>query len=851
MAWNPRAADHRNMFVAALCTTALAAGGLAVGPGEVSPAGAVPLPQNAADDPEPVAELATATSNTYRQPDGSYEYVGYATPINYLDSDGTWQPIDNQLVSSPAAAYAVENAENDYVVKIPEDAGSHPVKIVTAGQWLSFSMAGLDGSPEVDGTEATFTEAPLGVNEVTYDSRPDGVKESIVLNAPPSAAPTYIYGLAVSAGLEPRIRPSGEIEIVDAATDKTVFELPAPFMTDADNVTSNDVTYDLSANGSEWTLLVRPSLAWLQSDDRAYPVVVDPTVVKNPTTDAWITEASPTQVNAGGAYLKVGGGSGDRSRSLLRFDISSIPANAVVQSSDGSQPALLQMYLDASLSEGTGTTTLVAARVSRLEPWTPGALNWANRGSGTPWTSAGGDYGEMSPALTVNLGIANYKNFNVLETVQNWVNKPAWYDNNGFIVMQQPDSTKKLWFHSLNTTTGYPPKLVVKYQMPPNKPTNLTISPVDSTQKVSDSAPTLSAKVTDPDGGALHAQFSILDNTGTQVWTASGSTVTSGSLSTAHVPDGVISADNSYNLQAIAVDDALSSKASASLAFDTIGGSIAVAGLTVGPDGWITYNDDSVQTDLNLTPGTITTLNGTGSTDGCSFDEESDLENDGPAIFVEVGYNPVTCQERVQMTPLTQAATDELEAQDASAESAGSSTESGPSFYYAGNADAPVSEPDVNAPSLAASSYPNHAWVKARWIDPVNITITSLKESMNWEYGYNPTGTFSSVSHAWKYSLDVTHTGPADWHNFGHDANHVWDSVKRSYWNSSFATIIVGALGPAGWAACGFWTSPRADFSHNLTLKGDSWGGADAYIHSRKHGACTNLVHHKVNTSWD
>ena len=68
----------------------------------------------AVSEPVLVDELTTATSTTYLQPDGSYRSQVFATPVNFRDDSGDWQPMDNSLVPAPGAAYAVENAANDY-----------------------------------------------------------------------------------------------------------------------------------------------------------------------------------------------------------------------------------------------------------------------------------------------------------------------------------------------------------------------------------------------------------------------------------------------------------------------------------------------------------------------------------------------------------------------------------------------------------------------------------------------------------------------------------------------------------------------------------------------------------------
>ncbi|WP_141012944.1 hypothetical protein [Nocardioides sambongensis] len=271
-----------------------------------------------------VVELSTATSDVFVQPDGSYEYVGYAAPVNYRDADGVWQPIDNNLVDAAGQTFAVENAANSYTVKLPEDASADPVKIVDGGHSVSFSMAGLEGDPSVDGAIATYEvsdDTQAIAAEVTYEATGQGVKESIILDQAPAEPVVYEFGLEMSAELSPELRANGEIEILDS-NNRVAFTMPAPFMTDANEALSTEVTYELD-QGTEggWTLSVTPDLAWLQSTDRSYPVVVDPTLNTSPTSDAWIREEEPTTNSSTGAHMRVGGIAGRQRRALLKFDL--------------------------------------------------------------------------------------------------------------------------------------------------------------------------------------------------------------------------------------------------------------------------------------------------------------------------------------------------------------------------------------------------------------------------------------------------------------------------------------------------------------------------------------------------
>ena len=161
------------------------------------------------DGRELVTRLATATTNTYEEPDGTMTLEAFTTPINYEEPDGEWRSIDNELVEAPGTAYEVENAANSFTAQIPADGSSTPVKFAVEDEWVTMRMHGLDAAPQVEGATATF-EQVADADQVTYEVQETGLKESIVLDAPPANGEplSYRYTLSASAGLTPVSQPA-------------------------------------------------------------------------------------------------------------------------------------------------------------------------------------------------------------------------------------------------------------------------------------------------------------------------------------------------------------------------------------------------------------------------------------------------------------------------------------------------------------------------------------------------------------------------------------------------------------------------------------------------------------------
>ncbi len=126
-------------------------------------------------------------------------------------------------------------------------------------------------------------------------------------------------------------------------------------------------------------------------------------------------------------------------RSVIKFDLSSIPSNAVITSAS---LKLVQLG-------GSGTITVNIHRL--LQNWTNADVTWNNYTTGTPWNTAGGGAGtDYTSTATDSKALLSYSggtvdSYNVLTDVQNIVNNGG--NNYGWIM--------KLATESGNTYVGY------------------------------------------------------------------------------------------------------------------------------------------------------------------------------------------------------------------------------------------------------------------------------------------------------------------------------------------------------------------------------------------------------------
>lgn len=134
---------------------------------------------------------------------------------------------------------------------------------------------------------------------VEYHPIENGVKEDItIMNRDAAAASSggisFSYALKF-LGVQPAKNADGSFKpYIFNSGGKYAFHIAEPMMTDAEGRTSRDITatmrrtrstdpwFDAAADPySQWFLVIKPSQKWLLHEYRSYPVVVDPTVIRD------------------------------------------------------------------------------------------------------------------------------------------------------------------------------------------------------------------------------------------------------------------------------------------------------------------------------------------------------------------------------------------------------------------------------------------------------------------------------------------------------------------------------------------------------------------------------------------
>lgn len=130
--------------------------------------------------------------------------------------------------------------------------------------------------PQKIRSSVAFDNVMDGVS-LLYQNYGYNVKESIIIEKPQEQ---YAYSFVLNLqGLTPTLEADGSV-LLRGADGEPVYEIPAPYLADADGATSlEDAAYKLERISGGYLLTVEADPEWMNAPERAYPVTLDPTIL--------------------------------------------------------------------------------------------------------------------------------------------------------------------------------------------------------------------------------------------------------------------------------------------------------------------------------------------------------------------------------------------------------------------------------------------------------------------------------------------------------------------------------------------------------------------------------------------
>ena len=271
-------------------------------------------------------------SKHYVLESGERYAVIFPEAVHYED-DGEWKEVDNRLTynsltgkyvstnpkfttafaANASAAELVSISHGEYTISwgISFAENSGELMKLTAGasvtngndtadrlsaakaEQVSLARVAAETNQAFDAEEAenvyknTVTDIGKAASAISYGGSTNSavslrysvahrkVEEDIILR---SKSDFSSYTMTVNTGgLTVTAETDGSV-IFKTADGETVFTIDAPWMKDSAYGFSKDIAVTVTQNGNTATVTYTPSAEWLNSEDRVYPVLIDPTI---------------------------------------------------------------------------------------------------------------------------------------------------------------------------------------------------------------------------------------------------------------------------------------------------------------------------------------------------------------------------------------------------------------------------------------------------------------------------------------------------------------------------------------------------------------------------------------------
>ncbi|MBE6547455.1 MAG: DNRLRE domain-containing protein [Ruminococcaceae bacterium] len=354
-----------------------------------------------------VEELREEYVKHFSLPNGTYEAVVYPEPVHVKDSNGQWQDVNNALslkTDGNKNVYATADnrlsfaqnvlanqdifslSENGYSISmslVPQKATLDKDIVLEEESSLSVSKDITMNMPSITNSPARATKFDTIDQAINIDNKSSityfnvsadtdieyvigtrSIKENIIVKNKKS---DYTYSFAINVdGLYAELYNDGSIKFYDAINNNPQYVIPSPYMYDAEGNISYNVQYSLSLVGkNQYSLTVSADKTWINSQDRVFPVTIDPSLTSYSTAyDTYIDPSSATS-NFGNANPLILDGD---NIVYMKMDFPELP--------EGSTLGTVFYCVSYYFPDGTTDETMDADIYEISQSWDANTLTW-------------------------------------------------------------------------------------------------------------------------------------------------------------------------------------------------------------------------------------------------------------------------------------------------------------------------------------------------------------------------------------------------------------------------------------------------------------------------------------------
>ena len=415
----------------------------------------------------------------FRMSDGTIQAAQYAVPVHFAQN-GVWTDYDNTLTEVDADEEEndgkilknkdLTNQAADYSVRLSKKTNGHKfVRLEKDGYKISWYYLNANKSTaqiaetEDDGDPTTLEKLSSAVvyenvykaTDFEYILNSQGVKENLLLQS--TKAPTEFTAEYKAGGLTPVAVDTQTVEL--RASDGTVvYTLSAPYMEDTNGETSTGVTLTLGEiKNDTFRVTLTLDSTWLQAEERAFPVTVDPYLTtsqdKSAMTSTFVDSGHPNTAHATAAddagSMYIGRNIYEYGTAKTYIKVNSLPDIGGIGSK------VIDSKLSICKRNVYSTTDAIRVNAYRVKTgWDKNSLTYNNQPS---CYSDILDYMQFPADNKVqsdyhdNYGYPEFKTIEITDLVRGWYD--GVYENYGIMLDTEATNTHKVWFFSIQYTT--------------------------------------------------------------------------------------------------------------------------------------------------------------------------------------------------------------------------------------------------------------------------------------------------------------------------------------------------------------------------------------------------------------
>ena len=394
----------------------------------------------------------------FKQPDGSIVAVSFNTPLHIQNEDGKWEQIDNTLAeigseystSDSRIKFAKKTTGNSELFTLHNGNGKITMSLDGATKNVSGEITNYQADQNEDeiikmshleklNSSIKYSEILSGV-DLEYVAVSNSIKENIIVK---SELDSYVFSFTMKLNnLSALQNDDGSISVLNE-NEETVYRINAPYMYDANGELSYAVNYDLNKTGNkEYKIVVTAEAEWINSADRVFPVVIDPSVspADSSVVDTYIYSGSASTNHSSEGYFCLYNNFRNYWKNTT---LPSIPNYAYITSADFS---LRNLYFYTGANLGLYRVT----------------SDWNSSFMYNDYPSSGAYATNLTDAVITSSSNDNRTHFDITDIVNGWYS--GTYSNYGVCMTYLSGNSSCSFYSNDYATVSYHPRLMITYK---------------------------------------------------------------------------------------------------------------------------------------------------------------------------------------------------------------------------------------------------------------------------------------------------------------------------------------------------------------------------------------------------